>query len=129
MKEDAGESEKFLQAVKNKLSEVTYNYTKNGFQETTTADKAIKLELDATGRITFSDGLGSGNTVKISSSTGKIGDLAGKNVLTSPGKLTEDTSVKEYLADKELGITFNGTTKRIKMNDVLEGLGGLFKRD
>ena len=123
VKEDAGESEKFLQAVKNKLSEVTYNYTKNGFQETTTADKAIKLELDATGRITFSDGLGSGNTVKISSSTGKIGDLAGKNVLTSPGKLTEDTSVKEYLADKELGITFNGTTKRIKMNDVLEGLG------
>ena len=120
VKTDASDSEKLMQAIKNKLSEVTYTYTKNGFQETTTADKAIKLDIDPAGRITFSDGLGYGNAVKISSSTGNIKNIAGENVIVGKKGLTEDKPLKEYLEDKTLGITFNGTTKTINMNDVLD---------
>ncbi len=120
VKEDASDSEKLAQAIKNKLSEITYTYTKNGFQETTTADKAIKLEVNETGRIVFSDGLGNGNTVKISSSSGEIDKYAGENVITSPGALTKDMKTHQYLADKELGITFNGTTKKISLADVIK---------
>ena len=119
VKEDATDVEKLAQAINNKLGEITYSYTKNGFQETTTADKAIKVGSEM-GRLYFEDGLGNGNAVKISSSSGKIGDLAGENVLVSPGDLTTDTPLKEYLTDKTLGFTFNGTTKTINMNDVLD---------
>ena len=119
VKENAGETDKLAQAIKNKLSEITYTYTKNGFQETTTADKAIKIGTEM-GRIYFEDGLGNGNTVKISSSTGEIKKYAGENVLVSPGALAKDTTAHQYLADKELGITFNGTTKRISLADVIK---------
>ena len=72
VKEDATNAEKLAQAIQNKLSEVTYNYTKNGFQESTTADKAVKVTVNEDGRITFSDGLDNGNTVKISSRWGPM---------------------------------------------------------
>ena len=113
-------AEKLANAINKKLSEITYSYTKNGFQETTTADKAVKVVANADGRISFSDGLGNGNEVKISSSSGKIGKLAGENVIVSPGDLTTDTERYNYLSDKELGITFNGTTKKISMADVIK---------
>ncbi len=127
--EDAGETEKLAQAIRNKLGDITYNYTKNGVQETTTADKAITVKTEM-GRIYFEDGLGNGNTVKISSSSGKLESLAGENVLAGPGVLTAKKSAYEYLGGeqgtdgkwsggKELGVTFNGTTKKINMSDVL----------
>jgi len=116
--ENPGETAKLAQAIRNKLSEVTYTYTKNGFQESTTADKAIKVKTEM-GRIYFEDGLGNGNSVKISSSSGEIEKYAGENVLVSPGELTKDTPTHAYLSGKELGITFNGTTKKISMDDVI----------
>ena len=118
--EGNSDAEKLANAINKKLSEITYSYTKNGFQETTTADKAVKVVANADGRISFSDGLGNGNEVKISSSSGKIGKLAGENVIVSPGNLTTDTDRYRYLSDKELGITFNGTTKKISMADVIK---------
>ncbi len=128
--EGANNGEKLANAINKKLSEITYNYTKNGFQETTTADKAIKVEADPFGRLTFTDGLGNGNEVKISSSSGDIKKYAGEHVLTAPKDLTEKTPAYEYLGGtkdedgkwsggKELGITFNGTTKKINMSDVM----------
>ncbi len=128
--EGANNGEKLANAINKKLSEITYNYTKNGFQETTTADKAIKVEADAFGRLTFKDGLGNGNEVKISSSSGDIKKYAGEHVLTAPNNLTKATPAYEYLGGtkgddgkwsggKELGITFNGTTKKINMSDVM----------
>ena len=128
--EGANNGEKLANAINKKLSEITYNYTKNGFQETTTADKAIKVEADPFGRLTFTDGLGNGNEVKISSSSGDIKKYAGEHVLTAPKELTEKTPAYEYLGGtkdedgkwsggKELGITFNGTTKKINMSDVM----------
>ena len=128
--EGANNGEKLANAINKKLSEITYNYTKNGFQETTTADKAIKVEADPFGRLTFTDGLGNGNEVKISSSSADIKKYAGEHVLTAPKELTEKTPAYEYLGGtkdedgkwsggKELGITFNGTTKKINMSDVM----------
>ncbi|MDT9091285.1 hypothetical protein, partial [Escherichia coli] len=88
------------------LDDVTYNYTKNGFQESTTAGKAIKVKVDGM-NISFEDGLGNGNKVTLSAS----GDIKG-----TLGIGKEDTSIKvnydttlskekpmvEYLEDKEL---------------------------
>ncbi len=134
VKQNATSAEKLAQAINNKLGEITYNYTKNGFNESTTADKAIKVTANADGRITFTDGLGNGNTVKISSSSGNMEKYAGENVLTCPKDLTEKKPTYEYLGGtkgddgkwsggKELGITFNGVTKRINMSDVLNKAG------
>ncbi|MCI8916402.1 MAG: flagellar filament capping protein FliD [Oscillospiraceae bacterium] len=128
--EGSSNAEKLANAINKKLSEITYNYTKNGVQESTTADKAVKVTANADGRLTFSDGLGNGNTVKISSSSGKIEKYAGENVLTVDSKLTEKTPAYEYLGGtkgedgkwsggKELGITFNGVTKKVNMSDVM----------
>ena len=126
--ENASNTQKLAQAIKNKLSEVTYTYTKNGFQETTTADKAIKVEVDPVGGISFSDGLGNGNKVSISSVTGDIettlgiskGDTGIRRIMADSKPLVEDVDMKEYLADKTIGFTFNGTTKTINLGDVID---------
>ena len=125
-----GSGQELADAINEKLADVTYTYTKNGFQESTTADKAIKVTANEDGRITFSDGLGNGNTVKISGSSGEMKKYASENVLSNPGDLTKKVPAYEYLGGtkgedgtwsggKELGITFNGTTKKISMSDVM----------
>ena len=123
--EGKSNAEKLAKAIENKLSEVTYNYTKNGFQESTTADKAIKVNVGADGKITFSDGLGNGNTVKISSATGNIKAIADEEYISGNQALVRGIPTREYLAGKDLGITFNGSTKTINMSDVLDGLGNV----
>ena len=124
--DNPSDTEKLAQAIQNKLKDITYNYTKNGFQETTTADKAIKVKVDGM-NISFEDGLGNGNKVSISNVSGNIEETLGigkgdqKISLTYDTKLTEDQKTSDYLAGKELGITFNGATKKISMDKVLEG--------
>ena len=140
--EGASSAEKLANAINKKLGEITYTYTKNGFQETTTADKAIKVEVDPTGVIKFKDGLGNGNNVEISSASGKIeaytGKGGGKDVMKVPSDLTKKMAASEYLGGtrsedgkwsggKELGVTFNGTTKRISMSEVMERAEELLK--
>ncbi len=140
--EGASSAEKLANAINKKLGEITYTYTKNGFQETTTADKAIKVEVDPTGVIKFKDGLGNGNNVEISSASGKIeaytGKGGGKDVMKAPSDLTKKMAASEYLGGtrsedgkwsdgKELGVTFNGTTKRISMSEVMERAEELLK--
>ncbi|MDE6259509.1 MAG: flagellar filament capping protein FliD [Oscillospiraceae bacterium] len=131
--EGSSNAEKLANAINKKLSEITYSYTKNGFQETTTADKAIKVTANADGRITFSDGLGNGNSVKISSSSGKIKAYAGENVLAVENNLTTKKSTYEYLAGKQdstgkwsggktLTVNLNGTSKTISMSDVMNNV-------
>ncbi len=124
--EGANNAEKLANAINKKLGEVTYTYTKNGFRETTTADKAVKANVDAAGNITFSDGLGNGNSVTISSATGNIKGAFGltgsdnKSLAKANRPLTKDMETYNYLSDKELGVTFNGTTKRISLGDVVK---------
>ena len=136
--EGSTNAEKLANAINKKLSEITYSYTKNGFQETTTADKAIKVTANPDGRLTFSDGLGNGNTVKISGSSGKIENYAGENVLSVDNQLTKPVATYEYLAGeqgtdgkwsggKELGITFNGSTKKINMSDLMNKINADFE--
>ena len=136
--EGASSAEKLANAINKKLGEITYTYTKNGFQETTTADKAIKVEVDPTGVIKFKDGLGNGNNVEISSASGKIEAYTGKGVMKVPSDLTKKMAASEYLGGtrsedgkwsggKELGVTFNGTTKRISMSEVMERAEELLK--
>ncbi|MBD5133608.1 MAG: flagellar filament capping protein FliD [Clostridiales bacterium] len=126
--EGSTDTEKLANAISKKLSEVTYSYTKNGFQETTTADKAIKVKVDGM-NISFEDGLGNGNTVSISSVSGDIKDTLGIKAedqqisLDYDTVLTKQVTTSEYLKDKELSFTYNGTTKKISMNDVLERMG------
>lgn len=127
-KTDASDAEKMAQAIRNKLSEVTYNYTKNGFNESTTADKAIKVEVNDDGVISFSDGLGSGNKVSISSASGAIKDTLriGKDAgsIKVDKKLTKEMSMQDFLSDKSLGFTFNGTSKTISMEKVVDQITG-----
>lgn len=137
VKKNATSAEKLAQAINNKLGEITYTYTKNGFRETTTADKVVKVSADLFGGgLSFADGLGGGNKVSISSVSGDIEDTLGiKKGDTSIGALTYDTSLtkevktSDYLADKELGITFNGATKKISMKEVLERAGAKTSSD
>ena len=125
VKEDATNAEKLAQAIRNKLGEITYSYNKYGYQETTTADKAIKVSVED-GEIKFSDGLDNGNSVVIDDGNGQIintldiykGDTSLK--LTDDTELTEDTSLRDYLKGKTLSFSYNGTTKKIEMDDILE---------
>ena len=118
--EGSTNAEKLANAINKKLSEITYNYTKNGVNESTTADKAIKVTANADGRITFTDGLGNGNTVKISSSSGNMRKYAEENVLTVDNQLTKSVKAYNYLSDKKLGLTFNGSTKTIDLSGVIK---------
>ena len=125
VKTDATNAEKLAQAIQNKLDDITYSYTKNGVQETTTAGKAIKVEADPIfGSISISDGLGEGNKVNICYVSGDIEDTLGikkgDTSIRAYQNLTKDVDTKDYLADKELGITFNGTTKKISLADVVK---------
>ena len=137
VKKNATSAEKLAQAINNKLSEITYSYTKNGFQETTTADKAVKVTADLFGGgLSFADGLGNGNKVSISSVSGDIKDTLGIEkgdtrieAMSYDTSLTKQVKTSDYLADKELGITFNGTTKKISMNEVLERAGAKTDND
>ena len=147
VKEDATDVEKLAQAINNKLGEITYSYTKNCFKETTTADKAIKVEVDPlTLSISFKDGLGTGNKVSIEGVSGKFDDIPGADKGSSSIRfagidgLTEKVSTSEYLGGtkgddgkwsggKELGVTFNGTTKKINMSDIMNKIDFSYDAD
>lgn len=115
-------------AINEKLGDITYSYTKNGFQETTTADKAVKA-VYKDGKISFEDALGTGNKVTVGGVSGDMEKALGISAGDESISTTYDTGwvkypkTSEYLKGKELGITYNGTTKKISMDKVLENMG------
>ena len=124
-KTDATNAEKLAQAINNKLSEISYTYTKNGVRETTTADKVVKVTADpVVGSISLSDGLNEGNKVNVCFVSGDIEDnlgiKKGDTSIRAYQALTKDVNTRDYLADKELGITFNGVTKKISLAEAVE---------
>ena len=129
--EGDSQAERLANAIKDKLSKISYSYTKNGFTETTTADKVVKVDASS-GVISFSDGLGMGNNVTISSATGRIKDelnITGSDTkaLEVNSSLMTKTPAAEYLKGKELSITLDGVTKKIDMSNVTSALVGYDK--
>ena len=126
--EGSNSAEKLANAINKKLSEVKYTYTKNGFQETTTADKAVQAVYMG-GEIVFKDVLGNGNKVSIGGVSGDMEDTLGISAGDTSISVNYDTkwssskTTAEYLEGKELGVTYNGTTKKISMDKVLERMG------
>ena len=120
-----GSGQDFADAINKKLSEISYSYTKNGFQETTTADKAVQAVYE-NGKISFKDMLNTGNKVSVGGVSGSMKDTLGISTGDTTINTSYDTNwastkpTREYLEGKELGITFNGATKKISMDDVLE---------
>ena len=119
------QAEKLANAINQKLSEITYNYTKNGFAESTTAGEAIKASVKD-GKIVFEDGLGNGNSVNISYIDGKLksslGVSAGKDTTSisvnyDMPNFTSPVSTAEYLSGKELTFSLNGKAKKITLGD------------
>ncbi len=123
-----GSGQELADAINEKLADVTYTYTKNGFQETTTADKAVQAVYMG-GEIVFKDVLGNGNKVSIGGVSGDMEDTLGISAGDTSISVNYDTkwssskTTAEYLEGKELGVTYNGTTKKISMDKVLERMG------
>ncbi|MCM1149588.1 MAG: flagellar filament capping protein FliD [Butyricicoccus sp.] len=121
---NASRAEKLAKAIENKLGEITYNYTKNGFSESTTADKAIKVNVDNSGKITFSDAFGSGNSVSVGTVTGDLAKTLGVKSGDREIKVTYDTpafsnevKTSDYISGKELKFALNGVSKKITLDN------------
>ena len=119
-------AEDLAQAIRDKLSEQSFTYTKNGYQETKKGDELIDVQVDDEGNITFSDKTSDGNSVYISAASGDIKDTLG--VSTGKGEntlkvgntmLSDKADTRKALSGKALTISLNGTSKTISMDDVL----------
>ena len=117
-------------AIKEKLGEQTWTYTRNGVQETVKGSDVVNVQVGSDGTITFSDATGDGNNVYISSASGDIKKTlrvdtgSGNNTLKAGNAyLNESVSTRDYLSGKTLSFTLNGTTKTINLSDPLFEIG------
>lgn len=113
------DAEKMAEAIRSKLGEQTMTLS-NG--TSVKASEKIKVE-EKDGNIVFSDNSNAGNAVTISDATGKIKETLGidpsKNESTLNTKdvklVNEDAKLGDYLSGKELTLTLDGVTKKIKL--------------
>ena len=119
-------------AIREKLGGQTWTYTKNGITETVKGSDVVDVQVDEDGNITFSDKTSDGNAVYISSVNGDIRDTLGvragsarNTIEAGSASLSEKVSTREYLSDKELNVSLNGTSKTIKLSDVLKNVKDL----
>lgn len=110
----------FAEAINKKLSEQTIT-TSSG--ETVKANTLIKVS-ESGGKISFSDAKDAGNSVYISGAVGKVKETLG---LDNPSKdkpseldlsdvdLSKEVPTAEYLSEKEISVTLDGITKKIKL--------------
>ena len=117
--ENYADVNKMADAIRSKLGEQTMTLS-NG--TSVKASEKIKVEV-TDGNIVFSDNSTAGNAVTISGATGKIQKTLGidpsKNESTLNTKDVDlvDTSstLGDYLSGKELTLTLDGVTKKIKL--------------
>jgi len=110
-----------------KLSQVSVT-TSSGEQKKASEVIGVKVE---NGNIVFYDAQGAGNSVTVSSASGKIKDTLGidssakSDTLMVKGKdlVNEDATVGDYLSGKELSVTLDGVTKKIDL-DYNPGMSG-----
>ena len=112
--------EELADAIRSKLGEQTMTLS-NG--TSVTASEKIDVKVNDEGNIEFFEKGSAGNAVTISDATGKIKDTLGidpsKNESTLKTKDVElvnrNTTLGDYLTDKELTLTLDGVTKKIKL--------------
>ena len=122
-------AEDLAEAIREKLGEQTYTYTKNGVQETVKGSDVINVQVDSDGNIKFSDKTKEGNSVYISSASGYIKSVLGvnpgegeKTLRAGGASLSMTVSTRDYLSGKELTVSLNGVNKTIKMSDILKNV-------
>lgn len=112
-------ADKLAEAIRSKLGEQTMTLSDG---TSVKASEKIKVEVNDK-NIVFSDNSSAGNAVTISGATGKIKETLGiepsKNestLHTKDVKLSnKDAKLGDYLAGKELALTLDGVTKKIKL--------------
>jgi len=99
---------------------------KNG--ETVTADSMVGVRVEG-GNVVFSDKQNAGNSVYVSSASGRLKDTLG----ITPGEdatslqtngvtfINDDAPLNEYLSGKELSVTLDGLTRTVKLPSYQEG--------
>lgn len=113
--------------IREKLSETSVT-TSSGEQKK--ASEMIGVSV-VDGNIVFSDAQNAGNSVTISSATGKIKDTLGIDPNAKSSTLNvkdadlvnEDATRGDYLNGKDLSVTLDGVTKKITLN-YTEGMTG-----
>ena len=102
-------------AIKSKLGEQTMTLS-NGTSKKVSDMINVQVNGD---NIVFSDNSGAGNAVTISGTTGKLKenlDIDGGTLKTAGKTLSnKDATLGDYLTDKELTLTLDGVTKKIKL--------------
>ena len=114
------DAKELADAIRSKLGEQTM--TLSDGTSVKVSDK-IDVKVNGDGNIEFSDKSDAGNTVSISNAIGKIKDTLGidpsKNETTLNTKdavlSNKDATLGDYLTGKELTLTLDGVTKKIKL--------------
>ena len=120
-------AEQLKDAIAKKLEGQTIT-TSSGDQKKAT--ELIDVQVDKNGQITFTDKANAGNDVSISGATGKLKDTLGLdkviedegNSFTIAGDSTfsEKVQTAEYLSDKSITVTLDGTQKTISLESILK---------
>lgn len=114
--------------IREKLDEIKVT-TSSGEQKK--ASEMVDVQVK-NGNIVFSDKQEAGNSVTVSSATGKIKDTLGINsgdkssTLTVAGKtLVDDKATRgEYLAGKSMNVTLDGVSKKITLPEFQKDMSG-----
>ena len=111
-------ADKLAEAIRSKLGEQTMTLSDGTSKK---VSEIINVEAKD-GKITFSDISNAGNAVTISGATGKIKDTlkiaadgTESTLNTNGADMVEKTTLGEYLTGKELTLTLDGVTKKIKL--------------
>lgn len=109
-------ADKLAEAIRSKLGEQTMTLSDG---TSVKVSEKIDVKVNDAGNIEFSEKGGAGNGVTISGTTGKLKenlDVDGGTLKTAGKTLSnKDAKLGDYLAGKELALTLDGVTKKIKL--------------
>lgn len=109
-------ADKLAEAIRSKLGEQTMTLSDG---TSVKVSEKIDVKVNGEGNIEFSEKGGAGNGVTISGTTGKLKenlDVDGGTLKTAGKTLSnKDATLGDYLAGKELALTLDGVTKKIKL--------------
>ena len=110
------DAEALADAIRSKLGEQTMTLSDG---TSVKVSEKIDVKVNGEGNIEFSEKGGAGNGVTISGTTGKLKenlDVDGGTLKTAGKTLSnKDATLGDYLAGKELALTLDGVTKKIKL--------------